>query len=238
MLVVKDIRKLFRDEYKLNKTRNGTVELQGVSFKADEDYIYGTPNKEYIQAEIAWYLSQDRKVDRLFELYGKPVKIWNDVKDINNEVNSNYGWCIFSGERHKQFHKAYRALLKDPYTRQSVMIYTTPEMHDIAGKDFTCTNAQQFFIKDNKLHSVVQMRSQDAVFGYNNDIAWFKHVLFSMHLKLTSKCILEYPELSTPMKNLKIGDVTMQIGSLHVYERHFNYIEKDNKQLALDLGEL
>ena len=39
MLVVKDIRKLFRDEYKLNKTRNGTVELQGVSFKADEDYI-------------------------------------------------------------------------------------------------------------------------------------------------------------------------------------------------------
>ena len=114
MLVVKDIRKLFRDEYKLNKTRNGTVELQGVSFKADEDYIYGTPNKEYIQAEIAWYLSQDRKVDRLFELYGKPVKIWNDVKDINNEVNSNYGWGIFSEERHKQVHKAYRALIKDP----------------------------------------------------------------------------------------------------------------------------
>lgn len=29
----------------------------------------------------------------------------------------------------------------------------------------------------------------------------------------------------------------MQIGSLHVYERHFKYLEENNKQLALNLGE-
>ena len=104
------------------------------------------------------------------------------------------------------------------------MIYTTPDMHKIAGKDFTCTNAQQFFIKENKLHTVVQMRSQDAVYGYNNDIAWFKYVHAAMLNNLFK------------IKNLKLGDVIMQIGSLHVYERHFKYLEENNKQLALNLG--
>lgn len=225
MLLVKDIRKLFRDEYKLNRIRNGTVELQGVSFKADLSSIFGTPNRYYIDAELKWYLSKDRKVQKLFDIYGKTVEIWNNVKDIHGEVNSNYGWCIFSDERDNQFRAACKALLKDNNTRQSVMIYTTPKMHKIAGKDFTCTNAQQFFIKENKLHTVVQMRSQDAVYGYNNDIAWFKYVHAAMLSNLFK------------IKNLRLGDVIMQIGSLHVYERHFKHLEDNNKQLALNLGE-
>tara|TARA_R100000988_G_C3895499_1_gene114903 strand:- start:368 stop:619 length:252 start_codon:yes stop_codon:yes gene_type:complete len=78
---------------------------------------------------------------------------------------------------------------------------------------------QQFFIVDNKLECVVQMRSQDAVFGYNNDIAWFKHVQMKMLNKINDmRKLIGAQELS-------LGPITMQVGSLHVYPRHQHYAE-------------
>ena len=60
------------------------------------------------------------------------------------------------------------------------MIYTRPMIWLDAWKngmnDFICTNNVQYFIRDNKLVTCVYMRSNDAVFGYNNDFAWQKYV--------------------------------------------------------------
>ena len=49
-------------------------------------------SKEYAQAEWQWYLSSDRRVKTLGEIYGKVPDIWNMMADENGEVNSNYGW--------------------------------------------------------------------------------------------------------------------------------------------------
>ena len=206
---VEDIRKAFRKKYESNIIRNnGTLELQGVSFIADEPAIFGTANGDYIKAEIAWYNSKDRRVQTLFDLYGKTVKIWNDVQDEHGEVNSNYGWCIHSTTRHCQYNTVYHTLREDPTSRQAVMIYTTPEMHEIAGKDFTCTNAVQYFINDGILDAIVQMRSNDAIFGYANDRAWQIHVLVQLANDL----------------GIKAGQITWQVGSMHIYERHWKLI--------------
>ena len=81
--------------------------------------------------------------------------------------------------------------------------------------DFICTNAVQYVVRNNYVHCIVQMRSNDVVFGYRNDFAWQKYVL---------------KKLVTDLNNLgenkySIGDITWQVGSLHVYERHFKFIQ-------------
>ena len=215
------IRNMLKRQLTQKGFRNdGTIELRAISFVADSPSLFGKPNQKYIEAEIQWYQSSSKSVYDLFDIYGKKVQIWQDVADEYGEVNSNYGWCIYSSERGSQFKNAYRKLLEKPHTRQAVLIYQHPDMHMIAGKDFTCTNTQQFFIKDNQLECLVQMRSQDAVYGYNNDIAWFKHVQTRM-LAMINRSRYEHdaPELS-------LGPITMQIGSLHVYERHHHLVKE------------
>jgi thymidylate synthase len=74
--------------------------------------------------------------------------------------------------------------------------------------DFMCTNAVQYMIRDGKLNAVVQMRSNDVVFGYKNDYAWQKFVLDKLAADLEV----------TP------GRIIWNAGSLHVYERHFKLV--------------
>ena len=94
------------------------------------------------------------------------------------------------------------------------MIYTNPNMHTQYKKDgkndFVCTNTVSYYIKNEYLYCVVQMRSNDAIFGYINDLAWQKFVL--QHL-----C----DEL-----NLLPGTIFWQAQSLHIYPRHFDLIEE------------
>ena len=47
---------------------------------------------DYAEAEWQWYLSGDRNIKKLGELYGKVPEIWKRMADKNGNVNSNYGW--------------------------------------------------------------------------------------------------------------------------------------------------
>ena len=208
MYNVAEIRELFRDKKALGLTRNGTIEIQGAYFIANRRTIFGKRNEDYIAAEIEWYESCDRSVDKLADLYGRRVAIWDSVADENGLVNSNYGYCIYSRERGHQYANAVSALRKNEFTRQAVMIYMPTNMHEIAGKDFTCTYAVQYFNNDGYVNAHVFMRSNDLVFGYNNDYAWQSHVLH----KLAKDC------------DLQVGTIYWCAGSLHVYERHWDLI--------------
>ena len=208
-----DVRKAFIEKYKLKCFTGNTVELQGVSFRVTEGSIFGTPNEDYIKAEIEWYESQSLDVDDLAKIYGKRVKIWDSVANYKNCINSNYGWCIYSNENGNQYSHAVEALWHNPNTRQSVMHYTRPAMHTEAvkngGNDFMCTYAVQYFNNSGYLDAHVYMRSNDAVFGFNNDVAWQKHVLTKM----------------AQDTNLTQGVINWNVGSMHVYDRHYGLIE-------------
>jgi thymidylate synthase len=109
------------------------------------------------------------------------------------------------------------------------MIYTRPSMHteySTAGmSDFICTNAVQYLIRDGALHTVVQMRSNDVVFGYRNDYAWQHYVSSSLLKQYNDRLYEESDEIV-------LGSITWQVGSLHVYERHFPMIEDYISALA------
>ncbi len=49
-------------------------------------------NLKYARAEWQWYLSGNRSVKKLGELYGKIPAIWKRMANDDGHVNSNYGW--------------------------------------------------------------------------------------------------------------------------------------------------
>ena len=224
IMLVNDVRHLFAVKMqRKDPIKAGTIDINGLSFTADEDHIFGTPNKEYIKAEIEWYESQSRFVDRLFKYYGKEVKIWKDISSRKGKINSNYGWMIHSKDNGFQYLSVLKELVNNPDSRRASMIYQRPSMHydwnDEGMCDFTCTNAVSYFINGKWLDVVVQMRSNDAVFGFNNDYAWQRHV---------QKKLLE--EINEERKwkdldSLELGTITWQSQSFHIYERHFKLLE-------------
>jgi thymidylate synthase len=122
--------------------------------------------EEYAKAEWKWYLSGDRNIKKLGEIYGKVPEIWKRMSDVDGNVNSNYGW---QWKRNDQIDYVVDLLVHQPDTRQAaISIYDCKE-HDTFTFDTPCTYAVQFTIVDNKLNMSVVMRSNDLWFGFCND---------------------------------------------------------------------
>ena len=217
MMKVADIREHFINELKLrkftiDKTGARTIELIGASFLADEESIFGEPNFEYIDHELDWYNDMSTNINDIYGPNKAPPKAWQMSANEKGEINSNYGLLIFSEKYHDQFANALEELSKNPDSRRACMVYNRPsiwnEYNEDGKNDFICTNAVTYYIRDNRLHCVVQMRSNDVVFGYKNDFAWQQHVLAEVADEL----------------NRDAGSIYWQVQNLHVYVRHFDLV--------------
>lgn len=209
---VASIRRAFLDLIAAHPTGNapgGMLELLGVSFTADEAAIFGAPN-DYIAREIAWYM---RGSGSILDLDPCPA-IWKQVAGRDGSINSHYGVLAYGVENGRQMARVQAELQRDPSSRRAVAVYTNPGMHSQATEkgrnDFVCTNTVQYLIRDGALATVVQMRSNDAVFGFKNDRAWQYYV----SERLASA-------LAVP-----VGPTTWQAGSLHVYPRHLHLVKE------------
>ena len=105
------------------------------------------------------------------------------------------------------------------------MIYNRPSMQTDCNSngmhDFMCTYSTQVFL--NKVRSdiniyqldyTVFMRSNDAVYGFDNDCIFHRHV----QSKMTD-------DLNKFGLDVIKGDIIWNASSIHVYERHFKYLE-------------
>lgn len=216
MLKVEDIRQHFIGElmdsnFVTDKTGVKTIEMIGATFEADEPTIFGEINEDYIQRELEWYKSMSLYVD---DIPGITPAIWQQVADRGGKINSNYGWAIYHKDNHLQYANVLNELTFSPNSRRAVMIYTRPTMWNDYNRDgmsdFMCTNAVQYMIRDGQLVAIVQMRSNDVVFGYRNDYAWQKYVADMLTIDLG---------LDVEPK------IIWHVGSLHVYERHFDKVK-------------
>jgi thymidylate synthase len=216
MLKVQDIREylireLQAESFVVDKTGVKTIEMIGACFEADEPSIFGDVNEEYIQRELEWYKSMSLYVD---DIPGITPAIWKQVASTEGKINSNYGWAIYSEDNGLQYLNVLDELTKNPNSRRAVMIYTRPTMwsdyNHNGMSDFMCTNAVQYMIRDGQLVAVVQMRSNDVVFGYRNDYAWQKYVADMLTCDLG---------LDVEPK------IIWNVGNLHVYERHFDKVK-------------
>ena len=93
------------------------------------------------------------------------------------------------------------------------MVYNRPsiwtEYNENGKNDFICTNAVTYYIRNEELQAVVQMRSNDVIFGYKNDYAWQRYVMDKISKKL----------------GIESGFMHWQVQNLHVYERHFHLVK-------------
>ena len=221
-LTVEDIRQelceaLSRGDFVIDKTGVKTIEIVGASFIADEELIFGAVNEEYVARELEWYKSQSLFVK---DIPGGTPAIWEQVSSKNGEINSNYGWAIWSAENCSQYSMCLGELGNNPDTRRAIMIYTRPSMQFDYNRDgmsdFMCTNTVQYLIRDKKVHAVVSMRSNDCLAGYRNDYAWQKHVL--------DKLVSDLNE-GDATREYEVGDIIWNVGSLHVYEKQFYLVD-------------
>lgn len=225
---VRNIREFFIGElndeaFTIDRTGQKTIEMLGASFVADEPAIFGEPNEKYIEAEIAWYESQSTNINRLAEIYGKSPAAWEYSANPYGEINSNYGTLIFSDMYFNQYDRVLNELLENPDGRRASMVYNRPNIwidFEMDGKnDFICTNSVTYYIRDGLLHSVVQMRSNDVVYGYKNDYAWQRYVM--------DKLCWDYnhEDRYNEGRVIEPGLMHWQVQNLHVYERHFNMVK-------------
>ena len=220
MLKVQHIREYFIDElenerFVTDKTDVKTIEMIGATFQANEPAIFGIPNEDYIQRELDWYKSKSLYVKDIpgGKQEANPPEIWTSVACADGKINSNYGWAIWHEDNYGQYWKVLNELRENPNSRRAVMIYTRPNMwldYNHNGRsDFMCTNTVQYMIRNGVLVAVVQMRSNDVVFGYRNDYAWQNYVV-----KLLASAL-----------GISKTNIIWHVGSLHVYERHFNLVK-------------
>jgi thymidylate synthase len=145
----------------------------------------------------------------------KYSSFWKDISDDGVTANSAYGARLFkphdaiAQRRFVQWDYIVNELRNDPDSRRAVMHLRTPNDSVDAKLDVPCTLALQFFIRDNKLHQVVHMRSSDVIFGIAYDVPAF--TLFQ--------------EILANELDVDLGTYTHVSNSLHIYERHFEMAE-------------
>lgn len=207
------INELKNENFTIDKTGAKTIELIGASFYADEGAIFGKPNYEYIDRELDWYESQSTNINDIYGSDREPPEAWQYSANAHGEINSNYGLLVFGEKYYEQFEHVVQELKTNPDSRRASMIYNRPsiwkEYNENGKNDFICTNAVTYYIRDNKLHATVQMRSNDVIFGYRNDWAWQRFMM---------------EEVMHELELDELGDMIWQVQNLHVYERHFHLV--------------
>ena len=235
---VNDVRQYFINElanenFSVDRLGSKTIELIGASFVADEAAIFGEVNEDYVEAELAWYESQSTNINDIYKWPNYPIEksppqAWQMTANDHGEINSNYGHLIWSDKYYGQYHQALYELLSNMDTRRATMVYTRPsiwmEYDENDKNDFICTNAVTYYIRNGAIHAVVQMRSNDVVFGYKNDYAWQLHVLEKL-VGDYNACYLEEAWDADYRREMEVGSITWQVQNLHVYERHFDLVK-------------
>lgn len=189
---------------------------------------------KYESHELPWYFSGDRKHNYI----SKYAKMWKDITNVNGTLNSNYGFLIYymlpgkplhAGEKiYTAFEWAYQNLKKDKESRRAVILYNAREFNYLSNRDYICSQEQHFMIRNNELICIIPLRSSDAIFGLTFNMPWWSIVQQDLWLRL----LQTYPDL-------KIGNITVNIHSAHIYEKHFKLVEemlcdeKDDRKITL-----
>ena len=234
MIKTRDIKKEFiaklsEKEFIQDRSGQKTIEILGASFLADKPAIFGTPNESYIEIEKEWYESQSTNVNWIKETYNRNIpEAWKLAANDFGQINSNYGHLIYANKYYNQYGMVLDELLGNIDGRRATMVYTRPsiweEYNEDGKNDFICTNAVTYYIRDGKIHCVVQMRSNDVVFGYKNDYAWQLYVLEQLTSDYND-CYLSQAADADYRREMEVGDIIWQVQNLHVYERHFDLVK-------------
>jgi thymidylate synthase len=176
---------------------------------------------QYMVAELLWYLNGSDST----EWISNYSSFWSKISDDGKTANSAYGARIFKphpriagdvSNNWTQWSYVVEELKKDPDSRRAVIHIRSPKDSISATLDVPCTLSLQFFLRNDKVHMITSMRSSDAILGLAYDVPAFTLFQELLAVELTH-------DLGRP---IGLGDYVHLSGSLHIYERHFEMVEK------------
>jgi thymidylate synthase len=178
--------------------------------------------------ELLWfYVKRTSDVSYLRE---NNVKIWEEWTREGNTIGKAYGYQlgkefvnkkpmrvnnmeiisindmkIDSWQMTNQVHNLIYELKNNPASRRHVIsLWNIDDLHDMAL--YPCVWHNQWLVKENKLHLIVGIRSNDLALGNPFNIFQY-YVLQRMIAQVTG---------------YELGTLTFNINDLHIYERHVN----------------
>lgn len=166
-------------------------------------------NVEYFKQEMRWKLGASKMDDSIKQ----HAKMWESVQNPDGSFNSNYGQYWFGQQM--GLWKAYLELVRDRDSRRAVIPMLRDDHLSPETRDTVCTEAVTFFVRGNHLHMSVHMRSSDQIFGLGTDIPTFSVLFMLMHGLLSKHYV-----------PLMVGDLTITAASSHIYEKHFEMVNK------------
>jgi thymidylate synthase len=159
--------------------------------------------------EFCWHATGSKDL-RFIEYYAPRWKEFTDGIEI---IGSCYGHHIFGRKdgQLSQWQRLVRLLRAERHSRRAVLqLFESQTGLDADTKDAPCTCSIQFMIRDDRLHAIVYMRSNDVIWGLPYDV-----FLFTMLQELLAL------ELGT-----ELGSYFHLVGSLHLYKRHFELAKR------------
>lgn len=159
--------------------------------------------------ELLWYFTGDNELD--FIKYFLPN--YPEAADENGKVNSGYGDRLFSyshGTDNKskinQIDNILNLLKRKPTSRQAVIqLFSAADLVVDRDSPVPCTNTLQFILRENQLHLLVNMRSNDAFKGLVHDVYAFTMI----------------QELIATELQVEMGCYQHFVGSMHLYNTDY-----------------
>lgn len=148
--------------------------------------------------EFLWYMSGSNSLD--FINYYIPGVYESESE--NGVVHSGYGDRLFERFGVNQLETVIAKLKSSPTSRQAVIQIFSAS--DFQYRSVPCTCTLQFLLRNDCLHLVVNMRSNDAYLGFPHDV-----FAFTMIQELLARSL-----------DVDIGSYRHFVGSLHLYEKH------------------
>jgi len=193
-----------------------------------------------VKGELLWFLEgphkDGRASDRRFqEIIERDSTIWTDNAEADywkpnaqfaGDVGRIYGvqwrsWRTPDGETIDQLGNVIERIQKKPNSRRHIVTAWNPaELDEMALPP--CHILFQFFVADNRLHLHMYQRSCDMFLGVPFNIASYA-LLLSMVAQVTS---------------LEPGEVIITLGDAHIYEIHYEQVDKQLSREPKSLPEL
>ena len=160
--------------------------------------------------ELSWHLATSNEVDFIANYLSGWKNYSEDTKRI---TGSCYGKRIFEADKdgESKWTSIIDLLQSDIHSRRAVISLLDPEVYvNRSTPDISCTVSLQFLVRDGKIDLIVNMRSNDIIWGLPYDFFFFSYLQELMSFEL----------------NMPIGTYYHLAGSMHIYERHYEMAKK------------
>lgn len=172
----------------------------------------------YAAAEVLWYMSGNDSIDMIKHYAPQYVHF----AEADGKAHGAYGRRLI--DPIDQMSLVIDELTCRQYSRQVVVRLWKETDLETAGKkrDVPCTLTWQFLLRDNKLHMVVSMRSNDIWLGMPYDVFAFTCIQQAVAWQIGAD----------------VGTYTHFVGSLHAYEKNWDAIKQAMKSKPIPIEEL